>query len=237
VSIYLSTGTDDDLLSYLLQEDWDIFSDGIEQSGLTQQLTVAILKAGLNPKEYYSCDYPDYTDYFCRKGEWLVEYWHDMAENYFLSGKKDTDDICPLTVHYDKDWPIDDLPTYLEIAFEDLSTIYEPEHIIYRARIHDNRTRNQWFDFSEVVAPPPDKTPAGRVNRRNDPVLYLANTADTALSEVRAWKGMAVAIATFNPDFPLANLSVYVAPRGKPEALVHNPQNQARFLRGTDNSR
>lgn len=39
------------------------------------------------------------------------------------------------------------------------------------------------------------------------------------------------------PDFPLANLSVYVAPRGKPEALVHKPQNQARFLRGTDNSR
>jgi RES domain-containing protein len=33
------------------------------------------------------------------------------------------------------------------------------------------------------------------VNRKNEPVLYLASDEQTALAEVRAWKGMAVAVA------------------------------------------
>ena len=89
-SIYQPGDINGDHISYLLQEDWNIFSDKIEQASdnLMQDLTVAILKAGLRPKEYLSGDYPDYGDFFYRKEEWLVEHWQEMAEAYFLSGAR-----------------------------------------------------------------------------------------------------------------------------------------------------
>lgn len=49
--------------------------------------------------------------------------------------------------------------------------------------------------------------------------------------------GLGMMFQSFNPDFPLAHMLVYVAPRGRADALAHKPQNQARFLRGTDNSK
>lgn len=207
IPIYAQGDANDDTISYLLQEDWNIFSDRIEQApnDLMQNLTVSILKAGLSPKDYSSGDYPDFDGFFHRKGEWLVEHWHEKAEAYFVGRQKNMPEtLPPISNHID---PMDDLPDQLEAAFEDLSHTYAPGHVLYRARIHDNRFRNVWFNLSEVGAPPSDKTPAGRANRNSEPVLYLADNAETALAEVRAWNGMAVAIARYEVKKPLLVVS------------------------------
>ena len=193
VEIYNSGAWDDESISFLLQEDWEVFSGKIEQApnDLMQEMILAILKAGIDPKDYIA-DYPDYNDGFCRKEAWLVEHWHEKAETYFTSVQKDFD-IANLSYFIGgENYP--DLPDQLEVAFEDLSDAYKPGKILYRARIHKDRFQTERFSPAELGAPT-EKTPAGRANRKNKPVLYLSNDDATALSEVRAWKGTAVAIA------------------------------------------
>jgi len=208
IPIYAQSNANGDPISYLLQEDWNIFSDRIEQASgdLMQHLTVAILKADLDPKDYSSGDYPDFDGFFHRKDAWLVEHWHEMAEAFFLDGQRNLQEILPsISSHID---PIDDLPDQLEVAFEALSLSYESGKFLYRARIHEDRFRNYRFNLSEIDAPPSENARAGRANRKDEPVLYLANNAKTALAEVRAWKGMAVAIAKFEVKRTLSVVSL-----------------------------
>ncbi len=89
----------------------------------------------------------------------------------------------------------DGLPSQIEIAFEDLATTFEEGRVLYRARVHDNRKRKERFENHELSAPLPEEAKAGRANRKGEPVLYLASDKSTALAEVRAWKGAAVALA------------------------------------------
>ncbi len=198
VKIYQPGDINGDHISYLLQEDWNIFSDKIEQASdnLMHDLTVAILKAGLRPKEYLSGDYPDHGDFFYRKEDWLVEHWHEMAEAHVVSEKAPAKKIFHTAFNLSA-ISIDELPNQLEVAFEDLATTYDVGRILHRARIHRDRFREECFNLAEMGAPPPDRATAGRANRKNEPVLYLASNADTAIAEVRAWKGMAVAIGRF----------------------------------------
>ena len=193
VTIYESGNWGDEPISLLLQENWNVFSDKIEEApdNLMQELTVAILKAGLTAKEYYT-DYPDFDGGFRREDSWLVDHWHEKAEAYFDRGGTfaSSADFSP-----DPKSPVyADFPDQLELALEDLSTTYELGKPLFRARIHKDRFRSERFDRSDLGAPPKHVTPAGRANRKGAPVLYCANDAATALAEVRAWKGTAVAI-------------------------------------------
>jgi RES domain-containing protein len=195
VSIYEPDDWAHDSISFLLQEGWDVFSDRIEQApdDLMQEMTVAILKAGLDPKDYFSGNYPDYDGGFRWQEASLVDHWHEMAEAYFVGGQ---DGIKQDLRHaHGSQEAYEALPDQMEVAFEDLLVPYEPGKILYRARIHKDRFRPERFNLPEVGAPPPEKALAGRANRKNEPVLYLANDGQTALAEVRAWKGMAVAVA------------------------------------------
>jgi len=180
-----------DDIAFLLQEDWEVFGEQIEEGGLAQDMAVAILDAGLDPKD--RVDYPDYTMGFRMKEAWLEEHWHQKAEA-FLSGKGSYAAATGIAVP-DEGGEVDLFPDQLEIAFEDLSTLYEPGKVLYRARIHKNRYRREIFTPDEMGAPPPEKTLDARANRVGEPVLYLSSDADTALCEVRAWKGAAVALA------------------------------------------
>ena len=175
VSIYESADWTYDSISFLLQGDWEVFSDRIEQAPdeLMQRMTVAILKAGLDPKDYFSGDYPDYEGGFRSQEASLVDHWHEMAEAYFVGGQDDIKQALR-SAHGSQD-AYEDLPDQMEVAFEDLLVIYEPGKILYRARIHKDRFRTERFNLPEVGAPPPDKALAGRANRKNEPVLYLAS--------------------------------------------------------------
>ena len=82
------------------------------------------------------------------------------------------------------------------------STISKGE-IYWRAqRGHDTRTRKngqvQHMPFREQrMKPNPNFTQDGRTNSAGIPVLYLANTKETAISEVRPWVGTEISVAKF----------------------------------------
>ena len=206
VSIYEQDDTCSDSISFLLQEDWGVFSDKVEQDpDLMQELTVAILKAGLSEKDYFT-DYPNYDEGFRREESWLEDHWHYKAEAYY-EGRGTPYGLDGLADNNEDDI-YSDFPDQLEAAFEDLSNYYEPGKVLYRARIHDDRYRTEGFSLTELVAPPSNRARAGRANRKGEPVLYLANDPAAALAEVRAWKGTAVAIAKMKIKQKLSIISL-----------------------------
>jgi len=177
-------------ISFLLDDGWGVFSDRIQSDDLAQVLTLAILYADLRPKE--RLDYPDYTGFFRSQDSSLEENWDEKADAA-LSAEMPEPDKQEVESH-ERDIA-DELPDVMGIIFEDLSLSFDEGKILHRARVHDDRTRKQRFASSEVGAPPPEKAKAGRANRDGHPVLYLASNRSTALAEVRAWKGAAVALA------------------------------------------
>lgn len=67
----------------------------------------------------------------------------------------------------------------------------------YRARIF-SVDRTDPFPASEMGAPPREKLPsAGRINPEGISYLYLANSPEAAISEVRPWFGAKVAVGEF----------------------------------------
>ncbi len=174
-SLYKQDDNGIDTISYLLQGDWDIFSDEIENDPeLMQELTVSILKSGIPLKELFT-DYPDYSESFQRQEPQLLEYWHERVEAHLTGNNlKEETETSPADIY-------NDLSDFLEVVFEDLAVSYEPGHIFYRARIHKDRYRTELFSLAELGAPPPEKAEAGRVNLKNKPGLYLANNDKTAI--------------------------------------------------------
>lgn len=151
-------------ISYLLQEDWCIFSDKIEDADLLQEMTLAILMADVDPKE--RGDFPDYDGFFARQLPDLVDEWFNTLDNMLNKGKphqepKGNDNL-------------DGFPSRLELAIEDGMRILQAGSIYWRARIHKDRKRKNRFTLSEMGAPHQEIVKAGRANRDKEPVLYLA---------------------------------------------------------------
>ena len=183
-SIYKETAyPHGDLIDYLLQQDWNIFSEDIENApgNLMHDMTIEILKAGITKDDV---DLPDYEGLFQMKEPWLENSWHEKMQR-ILTGEEDASIIKPEN----------DLGDPLEFACEELAVSYEEGQVLYRARIHEERSRSEKYIPNELSAPSPAKARAARANRAGEPVLYLASDLETALSEVRAWRGAAVAIA------------------------------------------
>lgn len=173
-------------ISYLLQEDWNIFSDKIgDDCDLVQEMTLAIMVADTEPKE--RVDFPDYNGFFIRQMPDLEFEWFDKLEKMLNDDKphqksKNNDDL-------------DELPDRIEFAIEDRKRSLNAGDIFWRARIHKDRKRKDRLTLSEMSAPSTEDATAGRANSANEPVLYLATDYKTALAEVRSWRGMAVAVA------------------------------------------
>ena len=58
-----------------------------------------------------------------------------------------------------------------EVAFEDFGIDFEEGRILYRARIHEDRTRMEQLDLHEMGAPPPEKATADRLRGTPHPAL------------------------------------------------------------------
>ena len=68
----------------------------------------------------------------------------------------------------------------------------------YRARL-GSVEKTKPFSKEKMGTPPPEKSMAGgRANPPGIPFLYLANDENTAIAEVRPWKGATVSVASFN---------------------------------------
>ena len=172
-------------ISECFQEDWDLFSSKIEGNPeFIQEMTLAILVADTRQKERF--DLPDYSGFFNLEMPELEFEWFEKLEK--IIKKEKSFDSTQYENH-------DNFPDRIEIAIEENAHTFNSEEPLYRARIHKSRKRKKRFSLSEMGAPPANKARAGRANKENEPVLYLATDEPTALAEVRAWRGMAVALA------------------------------------------
>jgi RES domain-containing protein len=178
-----------DFLSDLLQENWEIFSDRIMDKDLARDLIEAIMESGVDPKDLII----DYRGLFHSNNPYhstLEEDWEERADSS-LGFDLDESEGSKLE-HEDEGFPRLD---QVQFAVEDRGTTYPADSVLYRARIYTVRGRAERFGIEEMGAPPPDKTLAQRANQAGEPVLYMASDIDTALAEVRAWKGAPASVA------------------------------------------
>ena len=175
-----------DYLSDLLQEDWEVFSEQILEKDLAKPLIEAIMTAGVDPGELMSMDV-DYRGLFHRQELYsfsLEEEWESTVASE-LFGKKVDAATSERGADLDR----------TSFAIEDVGTTYPSQKALYRARLYKDRSRTGWYTLGEMGAPSPEKATAARANREEQPVLYMASDLQTALAEVRAWKGAPVTIA------------------------------------------
>lgn len=184
-----------DAIGDLIQEDWATFSDAIEEVNRVSSLCVAILKAGLHPKD--DVDEPDYDGIFLREdpmGRSVDEDWNERVSDLLthppapptLEEIAATPELADVEI---------DMPDRLEYIIEEMGREFDVGEALFRARVHRDRERTARFTPPELAAPPIEHAKAGRANRENEAVLYVASDEVTAVSEVRPWKGAPVAVA------------------------------------------
>ena len=185
-------------LAFHLQDEWKIFSDRLDDTTDAQRVTLAILRAGISDKDLHT-DHPDYSDLFVRRSTSLMDWWLERAYEDLRNadGKRVQEDA------YDSP---------LVPFFEDLLDTIDQGVPLFRARIHKNRTRTDRFSLEELGAPPSSSASAGRASLAGEPVFYCATDPETALAEVRAWRGMAVAVTEFRTTKPLRLVSLVNPP-------------------------
>jgi RES domain-containing protein len=181
-------------IGFLFHEDWNTFSEVIEESGQVETFCAAILQAGLHPKD--DVDEPDYDGLFFRDDpsrRGVAEDWEDRVTD-LLSHPP-----APPTPEEIAEQPdladIDYMPDRLEYIIEEMGREFMVGETLFRARVHRDRDRSGRFAPNEVGAPPGNRASAGRANREHDAMLYVATDETTAISEVRPWKGAPVAVA------------------------------------------
>ncbi|NLN39521.1 MAG: hypothetical protein GX155_07985 [Smithella sp.] len=100
-----------------------------------------------------------------------------------------------------------------------------------REKITMNHTTDRQVSYEPKTA-----SPHKQVNSQADSHAQLTSALNSLTVALKTLESK-IKEGESTPDFPLAHMLVYVAPRGRADALAHKPQNQARFLRGTDNSK
>ncbi|ULA66886.1 MAG: RES domain-containing protein [Nitrospira sp.] len=192
VKCYPSDSSSGDLLHDLLQNHWRIFSDRILAKDLGRDFITAIMTAGVDPKELMALGV-DYGGLFLSRHPYhstLEDIWEERAD--FGSIFDPDEDEGSKQEYEDEGYPRLD---QIQFAIKDRGTIFRTRSSLYRARVYTDRSRRERFTLEEMGAPPPDKTPAQRANRKGEPVMYMATDLQTALAEVRAWKGAPISIA------------------------------------------
>lgn len=170
-----------DSLFYLIQEDWEIFSESTNES-----LLYDIVNWNRDETENYIDDsilFSKATDAFSYLDASFM--WSQLSnrlinENRFFP-KKDLD------LYYSSD----DLLKEVEGVLKELEVIITPEKQFYRSRI------GKYSIKKELEAPPRDKViKGGRANPPGISVLYCAYSLETAIAEVRPWNSAEITVAT-----------------------------------------
>ncbi len=169
-------------LPYLIQEDWPhIFSDEFNHEALDY------FWESLIEVDRYDKDDPPLNihDLFVRIDNTFDELW-DSFSDYLKRERR-------FTINRE------DLQYLIEILPEVLSRIEINviQNEYFRARLGLEEGIRP-FPCEKMGAPPPEKTLAGgRANPSGISFLYLSDDPNTAISEIRPWKGALVSVATF----------------------------------------
>ena len=178
------------VLADVIDEDWEIFSDRFPLDRRTDLLD-NILNSGLAPDE--ADDRVPVEDLWTgrerrfthvgSKDLWEEFVWHIKHERRFVLKTRPDGGIGD--VADPKGW----IPPLLE----ELAINLPGSTTVFRARWEG--PVKKLFPKEKMGAPPPDMTPGGRANAPGIPVLYAALDHETAVAEVRPWKGARVSVA------------------------------------------
>ncbi len=86
---------------------------------------------------------------------------------------------------------------------------------LFRARIHDVGQTDA-FPVREMGAPPERVASAGRINQEGISFLYVADSPETAISELRPWRGAQVTVGELRPTRPVRLTTVNLDEFGSP---------------------
>lgn len=198
-----------EFLSSFLTHYWQIFSERLVDRGSEHYLTEAILTAGISGKDLFELEV-DYGGLFVERPWYsssMEEEWEEEICSIVSPVSPPTSPDTPPLENQNWGGGID-FPDPQIFGISDKGNVYPTDIPLFRARIYNDRKRTDRFSLDEMGAPPPEKTPMGRVNKKGDPVLYLASDSGTALAEVRPWKGAVVAIASLKLTRPLYILNL-----------------------------
>jgi hypothetical protein len=198
-------------LDFLFDDGFGIFSDILlEGDGRKrEELLLAILEYGLHPKD--DVDEPDFRDLFVVRGSSgadLPGRWDEQLESLLKhppseSGPPEGDGSSEV-----------DGVDLIASAVQEAGLVRTITKAYNRARIHKDRSSSALIQLHEMGAPKPEwVTKGARANRSGQSVLYLASDEQTALAEVRSWKGAVVAVAKMELARPVTILDVVNVPR------------------------
>jgi RES domain-containing protein len=175
----------------LIDSNWEIFSDDLSRESKTQLLD-EIVNAHAHPKEFETID--------------VTELWTDRKEFYESSADEKWDILArhlKRKRRYIIDRSIDEIKEIISLLPEVIYTVEESlakNKVFYRARIGGITSEMGMrapYDLGDMGAPSPEMVKAGRANPSGIPFLYLSDSIDTAIAEVRPWKGVLVTVAKF----------------------------------------
>jgi hypothetical protein len=204
-----------DNLVTLIQEDWDLFSEALSDERASD-LIIAIQRSGWEKDS--GEDLIDAGDLYTRRSSIYhtppAEVWEEFCEEV-----KENPDLEP-TFH-----------EYVDQELCRAEVILRQGTILYRTRSGfecEDRIKRPYRGES-IGAPPLEKVKsgqieirAGRLNRAGRVLFYCADREETAVSEMRPWRGLRLSVGTFRVlrDLRIVDLS---RPLKKPNPFVATP--------------
>lgn len=164
-------------LEYLIQDDWNIFSDSTNQN----DLLFDILNYHRSHEDMY-----DSTNLYSKHFKSISSYsitdiWRDFSYNIKTKNRF---------------FPEINILEYLKELVSKKVTIYDMSKTLYRARegVHE---------INEMGPPPNTFSTHGRANPKGIPYLYVATNELTCIAEIRPWVGAIISVATIKPNTEL----------------------------------
>ena len=201
-------------LGELIDMDWEIFAEARLHPDKREELLDEIVNGRLDPRDR-DTGVPVAMDEFWRSRDrdepYYARAWDDFVEHIRSKRRYVLLDLY-------KQGPPDviDPASWLPVLLEDLATTLDEGEKLYRARIGSQDSEGP-YPTENMGLPPPQETPPGRANPRGIPVFYMATDQNTAIAEVRPWKGALVSVAECQTEeLLMANLLDIPHPVGSP---------------------
>lgn len=176
----------DQLLHELIQEDWHIFSDEIEDNGEYAQLTKDIFSDYcLNPEIRLDVE----NEYFSRFDTAINRYTVQEQWVEFCDSIKNKNRFFSNRFINKQD---------MEKLLSQRLFVGKASEKLFRARNGGEKNRKgelKAYPKSKMSAPSPEKTGNGRANPKGIAYLYLATSEDTAIAEIRPVKNANISVA------------------------------------------
>ena len=187
-----------DRLIELINEDWNVFSEGVVGTGTDETLLFDILNAN---KKWDPEEYIDPHDLYSRITQAFtfvhpLEDWEDIWDS-FKEEIKHGNRFFPEATNDVFNKSFDDI---LE-----LRTVYTENIDLFRARLGVH-------SISKMMAPPAEIATAGRANPHGISYLYCAVDEPTCIAEIRPWKGAKVTVAHIKPKKKLKLAALFRQP-------------------------